>query len=110
LDDFVPDDPREPLVELADIIKVDLLRTPAHQWQALVSRYASARVAMLAKKGRNTRHFFRNPRHGIRILPGILLSEAGSVVGRVNSSLQLQYLQMLQIAYQPVITCADWKR
>jgi c-di-GMP-related signal transduction protein len=50
LDDFVPGDPREPLIDLADIIKVDLIRTPHSKWQSMVTRYAPQRIAMLAEK------------------------------------------------------------
>src|SRR5438132_10491315 len=47
LDDFVTDDRREPLAEMADIIKVDLKLTNPEQRAALVKRYGPWRSRML---------------------------------------------------------------
>ena len=50
LDDYTPSDPREPLTDFADIIKVDLRRTPPEQAAALVRRHGPWRCRMLAEK------------------------------------------------------------
>jgi EAL and modified HD-GYP domain-containing signal transduction protein len=44
LDDFVANGPREPLIEIADIIKVDLRSTAPEQQDAIVRRYGAAGV------------------------------------------------------------------
>jgi c-di-GMP-related signal transduction protein len=50
LDDFVTGDLREPLAELADIIKVELKLTTAAQQSAMVKRYGPWKRRMLAEK------------------------------------------------------------
>lgn len=50
LDDFVTNDRREPLIALADILKVDFERTTVAEQAALVKRYAPAGRPMLAEK------------------------------------------------------------
>jgi c-di-GMP phosphodiesterase len=41
LDDFLPNDPRAPLIELADIIKVDIRQVPAAEQAAMIKRYVA---------------------------------------------------------------------
>jgi c-di-GMP-related signal transduction protein len=50
LDDYVANDPREALVPLADILKVDFERTTVEERTALVERYLRSRCRMLAEK------------------------------------------------------------
>jgi c-di-GMP-related signal transduction protein len=50
LDDFTMDDPRESLLDLADIIKVDLKLTPIPQLAAMMERYGKPGRHMLAEK------------------------------------------------------------
>jgi len=57
LDDFFEGDPREPLTELADIIKVDLRATSATQRGVLVRRYGHQRCRMLAEKAETREEF-----------------------------------------------------
>ena len=53
LDDFVSDDPREPLAEIADILKVDLKLSTLEQRGALVKKHGPWRCRMLAEKVEN---------------------------------------------------------
>jgi len=50
LDDFVANDQRDPLIELADILKVDLKRTTIEERAAMIKRYGPWRCRMLAEK------------------------------------------------------------
>jgi c-di-GMP-related signal transduction protein len=50
LDDFAVNDPREPLTDFADIIKVDLRSTSVADAAAMVKRYGPRRCRMLAEK------------------------------------------------------------
>ena len=50
LDDYVARDPREPLIPLADILKVDFDRTTVAEQAVLAKRYQSPRCMMLAEK------------------------------------------------------------
>jgi EAL and modified HD-GYP domain-containing signal transduction protein len=57
LDDYVGDDPREPLAEMADILKVDLKLTTLEQRAALVKKHGPWRCRMLAEKVENHAEF-----------------------------------------------------
>jgi EAL and modified HD-GYP domain-containing signal transduction protein len=62
LDDFVSDDPREPLAEIADILKVDLKLSALEQRGALVKKHGPWRCRMLAEKVENHAEFvLRHP-------------------------------------------------
>src|SRR5947209_1824473 len=50
LDDYVPGDAREPLVPLADIIKLDLVATPGDRWRDMLERYSGGSTRILADK------------------------------------------------------------
>jgi c-di-GMP phosphodiesterase len=57
LDDYVARDPREALIPLADILKVDFEKTTAAEQAALVKRYQSPRCMMLAEKVETRQQF-----------------------------------------------------
>ena len=57
LDDFVSDDPREPLAEIADILKVDLKLSTLEQRGALVKKHGPWRCRVLAEKVENHAEF-----------------------------------------------------
>jgi len=65
LDDFVLDDARTPLVEFADILKVDLQITTPDQRATLVHRFGPWRCRMLIEKVRRERN---STRPGLRAL------------------------------------------
>lgn len=50
LDDFVPGSPAERLLPLADVVKLDVLRTPAEQWPDLVERLHAHGLVVVAEK------------------------------------------------------------
>ena len=50
LDDFVPRPGNEPLVDLADVIKIDFLGTPPGERQALARRFQNRGIQVLAEK------------------------------------------------------------
>ena len=49
LDDYVANDPREALAEMADIIKVEMQLTTEEQQSALIKQFGPWRCRMLAK-------------------------------------------------------------
>jgi EAL and modified HD-GYP domain-containing signal transduction protein len=52
LDDFAPGDGREPLIEYADFVKIDIKKVAPAQAANLVARYVSRQRQMVAKKWR----------------------------------------------------------
>jgi c-di-GMP-related signal transduction protein len=61
LDDFAPNDPRIPLVEFADIIKVDIRATRPEERAGMMRRFGSSTCKMLAEK-LETPHEFQQAR------------------------------------------------
>ncbi len=61
LDDFAPNDPRIPLCEFADIIKVDFRATRPEERAGMMRRFGSAKCKMLAEK-LETPHEFHQAR------------------------------------------------
>jgi len=59
LDDYVADDAREPLAEMADIIKVDLQLTTEEQRRQLAKQFGPWRCRMLAEKVETQDEFAR---------------------------------------------------
>lgn len=77
LDDYVAGDPRWPLAEMADIIKVDLQLTTPEQRDVLIKQFGPWRCRMLAEKGRNPESVRAGAGTGIRIFSRIFFSTAG---------------------------------
>ena len=59
LDDYIANDPREPLVEIADIIKVEMQLTTDEQRTELIKKFGPWRCRMLAEKSENQGDFVR---------------------------------------------------
>ena len=59
LDDYVANDPREALAEIADIIKVEMLLTTEAQRTALMKQFGAGRCRMLAEKIETHGEFMR---------------------------------------------------
>jgi c-di-GMP-related signal transduction protein len=78
LDDYVADDKREPLAEIADIIKVDLQLTTQEQRGALINRHGPWRCRMLAEKIEKHADFVRGAGPGFRVFPGIFFPASGN--------------------------------
>ncbi len=79
LDDYVTDDPREPLTQMADIIKVDMKLTTLAQRADLIKRFGQWRCRVLAEKVETQEEFVgtRTPDQGrsIDLLPAAPIPE-----------------------------------
>lgn len=102
LDDFVPNDPREPLTALVDLIKLDLPGTPRHEWQKMVSRYAP-RIQMLAEKVETREEFQATRNMGFTYFQGYFFQRPVIVSATEVPPSQLNYARMLQVVNQPTI-------
>ena len=78
LDDYVSNDPREPLAEMADILKVDLKLTTHEQRAALIKKHGPWRCRMLAEKVESHSRVRCRQRAGIHLFPRIFLAAAGN--------------------------------
>lgn len=96
LDDFAADDPRESLTDLADIIKVDVRRTPMEEAADMVKRYAP-RSRMLAEKVETQAEFGAAQKAGYIYFQGYFFRRPELLQAREIPSNQLNYLRLLQI-------------
>lgn len=102
LDDFVPDDPRESLTGVVDLIKLDLIATSRSQWQKMVARYAP-RIQMLAEKVETREEFIATHGMGFTYFQGYFFQRPVTVSATEIPPGQLNYVRMLQVVHQPMI-------
>lgn len=105
LDDFVPGDAREPLTEVADLIKLDLKTTPRSQWEAMARTYSARSITMLAEKVETHEQFRATLNLGFAYFQGYFFQKPVVYAGSEIPHNQLNYLRMLQAVYQPEL---DW--
>ncbi|MBZ5572770.1 MAG: HDOD domain-containing protein [Acidobacteriia bacterium] len=103
LDDYTPSDPREPLTDFADIIKVDLRRTPPEQAAALVRRHGPWRCRMLAEKVETREEFAVARKAGFLYFQGYFFRRPETVETREIPANQVNYLRMWQAVAKPEI-------
>jgi c-di-GMP-related signal transduction protein len=106
LDDYV-DSPRyQPLLELADIVKVDLLATTPEEQEVLARiplKYKN--IKLLAEKVETHEALQRTRRMGYQYFQGYFFCRPVVFVGKELPGLKLQYLRLLQKVQKPNI---DW--
>jgi c-di-GMP-related signal transduction protein len=101
LDDFVADDSREPLTEIADIIKVDMCLTTEEQQEAIMTRYGPWRHRMLAEKIETQSDFVRARNQGFIYFQGYFFRRPEMLATHEMPASRLHYLRMLQAVSQP---------
>ncbi len=101
LDDFVVDDPRAPLTDLADIIKVDVRVTSREDCAAMVKRYGPWRCRMLAEKVETQEEFQAAKKAGFVYFQGYFFRKPELQKTREIPANQANYLRMLQAISQP---------
>ncbi len=101
LDDFTVEDPREPLTDLADIIKVDLRRTSMAEAAELVKRYGPWRSRMLAEKVETREEFVAARKAGFLYFQGYFFRKPETLTAREIPANRLNYIRMLQVVSRP---------
>jgi c-di-GMP-related signal transduction protein len=101
LDDFAPNDPRLPLCEFADIIKVDVRATRLEERAGMMRRYASAKCKMLAEKLETPHEFFQARNMGFVYFQGYFFCRPELIVGREVPSNRLHYIRLLEMVCRP---------
>ncbi len=106
LDDFVADDPREALVDIADIVKVDMKLTTVEQRAALVKRHGPWRCRMLAEKVETHEEFMASIDQGFVYFQGYFLHRPEVVAARDVPANRINYIRMLQAVSGPELDVA----
>ena len=97
LDDFAPNDPRIPLVEFADILKIDIRATRPEERAAMMRRFGSAKCKMLAEKLETPHEFSQARDLGFVYFQGYFFCRPELVVGREVPASQLHYMRLLEM-------------
>ncbi len=103
LDDFVYADPRVPLTEVADILKVDLKRTTMAQAGSLVKQFGPWRCRMLAEKVETREEFLATKKMGFVYFQGYFFRRPETVRAHDIPANQLNYLRMWQAVAKPTL-------
>jgi c-di-GMP-related signal transduction protein len=101
LDDYVVNDPREPLADMADILKVDLKLTTSEGRAALIKRYGPWRCRMLAEKVETQKEFAAVREQGFVYFQGYFFRKPELLTARDVPANRISYLRMLQAVSLP---------
>ena len=101
LDDFGVGDRREPLTDVADIIKVDVRTTSPQERAAMVKRYGPWRCRMLAEKVETREEFLEAKKAGFSYFQGYFFRKPETVKTHAVPGNQLNYIKMLQVVSKP---------
>ena len=96
LDDFVANDPREPLMDRADILKVDFKRTTLEERGAMIKRYGPWRCRMLAEKVETHEEFHLARNQGFLYFQGYFFRKPEIMTAHEIPANRINYLRMLQ--------------
>lgn len=96
LDNFVPGDPREPLVQFASFLKVDIKQVPPEQAAILAARYAGPNCRMLAHKVETRQNFVAARNAGYTKFQGYFFLRPQRMRVRQIPASQSTYLRLIQ--------------
>jgi Predicted signal transduction protein containing EAL and modified HD-GYP domains len=101
LDDYIANDVREPLAEVADIIKVEMQLTTEEQRSVLIKKFGSWRCRMLAEKIETYGDFVRAREQGFVYFQGYFFRRPEILSTHDMPANRLNYLRMLQEVSRP---------
>ncbi|MDH4206983.1 MAG: HDOD domain-containing protein [Desulfobacteraceae bacterium] len=95
LDDFFYKPSLEPLIEVADIIKIDVKATPLEEVGDLVRKMTERGVDLLAEKVETHDEFKKALKMGFRYFQGFFFSKPEVLAGKEISTPQMQLLEIM---------------
>jgi EAL and modified HD-GYP domain-containing signal transduction protein len=101
LDDFILKPGFEPLVQIADIIKVDFRISGAKDRHTLLRTIGHERIKFLAEKVETKEEFFQAREMGFSYFQGYFFSRPIIIAGKEVPGYKLTYLQILREINQP---------
>lgn len=104
LDDFVYDDSFQPLLALADIVKVDLLQHSADSLEELVARLKAWPVQLLAEKVDNADQVERCRTLGFELFQGYYFARPSVLAAKRSDPTQLALTQLLGLVLRDADT------
>jgi len=110
LDDYVANDHRVALAEIADIIKVDMLLTTEEQRTELIKQFGPWRCRLLAEKIETHGAFVRARDQGFVYFQGYFFRRPEMMNTRDMPANQMNYLRMLQEVSRPDLDLTEVER
>lgn len=107
LDDFVFREEYLPLIDLADIVKVDFLATDLETRQCLVQTFRSKKTKFLAEKLENRGSYEQAVQMGYDYFQGNFFAVPDILTGKEVPGYKINYLRMLQEVHRPDATFED---
>jgi c-di-GMP-related signal transduction protein len=95
LDDFVFKNELQPLIDLADIIKIDFSLTPIDEIQKMVSRFKGNNIKLLAEKIETYEEFERALSMGFMYFQGYFFSKPEIISGKEIAPSKITLLQIV---------------
>jgi len=103
LDDFVYEPRFEPLIELANYIKVDINATPAYQRKELMQRLKGKAIAMIAEKVETQQEYQQAKAEGFTLFQGYFFCRPILMKNRNIPANRLFHMQILQLLHKDPI-------
>jgi EAL and modified HD-GYP domain-containing signal transduction protein len=103
LDDFVWEPRFEPLIELANYIKVDIAATPAYQRRELMQRLKGKAIAMIAEKVETQQEYQQAKAEGFTLFQGYFFCRPILMKNRNIPANRLFHVQILQLLHKDPI-------
>lgn len=101
MDDFVYEERYQPLIELADFIKVDFLSTSHEDRSRLVKKIGPSGVRFLAEKIESHKMFTEAKEMGYTFCQGYFFSKPKIIMGKDIPGFKIHYLRLLQEIHYP---------
>lgn len=110
LDDYVADDPRKPLADMADIIKVEMKLTTDEERGQLIKQFGPWRCRMLAEKVETQDDFARARDQGFVYFQGYFFRHPEMLSTHDLPANRLNYLRMLQEVSRPELRVSELEK
>jgi c-di-GMP-related signal transduction protein len=110
LGDFAPNDPRVPLCEFADIIKVDVRATRPEERAGMMRRFGTPKCKMLAEKLETPHEFHQARDMGFVYFQGYFFCRPELVIGREVPASRLHYIRLLEMVSRTEIDMRELEK
>lgn len=110
LDDYIANDPREAIAELADIIKVEMQLTTEPERAEMIRRHGPSHRRMLAEKIETQEDFKRAKDQGFVYFQGYFFRRPEMLNTRDLPANRMNYLRMLQEVSRPDLDVSKLER
>lgn len=110
LDDFAPNDPRAPLCDLADIMKIDFRNTRIEERVGLMRKYGTKKRRMLAEKLETPQEFRQARDMGFTLFQGFFFRRPEVLTAREVPASKVHYLRLLEMVCRDELDMRELER